>query len=110
MAKQLKWQLAVLCAAIMVPSALLGLPAQAQSSAAGTANITVAVMLTTESVRTVKAKIADEPRIEILLLQAQQRHEACAAEVTGLMDQAYELMFRGVEIPLGGDEAMLVVK
>ena len=52
----------------------------------------------------------DEPRVEVLLLQSQRKHNACTAEVQGLMDQAYHLIFPGVEIPLGGDVVMLVVK
>ena len=110
MVRQTKWRLAVLYVAIMVSSALLGFSVQAQSLASGKANTAVAVMLNTTGTYAAKAEVADERRVEVLLLQAQQRHEACSADVKDLMDQAYYLIFPGVEIPLGGDVAMLVVK
>ena len=110
MAKQLKRRLAILSAAVLMQSTLVGLSAQAQSSANSEPNTVVAVMLNTESVRAAKVEVADEPRVEVLLLRAQLKQEVCTADVKRLMEQAYDLIFRGAEIPLGGDEAILLAK
>ena len=111
MAKQLKRRLAILSAAVLMQSTLVGLSAQAQSSAnSEPPNTVVAVMLNTESVRAAKVEVADEPRVEVLLLRAQLKREVCTADVKRLMEQAYDLIFHGAEIPLGGGEAILLAK
>jgi len=110
MTKKYRWQLVTLCGALLAQTALAGLSAHAETRRSKTADMVVAVSLTADSKAMSAVEARDEPRVEVLLLQAQRKHNACTAEVQDLMDQAYDLIFRGVEVPLGGDEAMIVVK
>lgn len=110
MTRHLKRRSAILGAGLLILANAIQLPATAQTAAADEGRTVVAVMLNTEARQVTEVTVADEPRVEVLLLQAQKKQASCSADVVRLMDDAYDLLFRGVEIPLGGDEAILLAK
>lgn len=110
MVRQQTLRSAILGAAVLIQATMIGFPVAAQTATDGKRNAVVAVMVNTEARQAAEVAVADEPRVEVLLLQAQERQAACSADVARLMNDAYDLLFRGVEIPVGGDEAVLLAK
>lgn len=101
MTKHSHWYWAAILGALLIQAAWTVPSVQAETRLSTGAEPRMAVAIGSEDGRRRMVEATAEPKLELLLLLARQRHHACTAGVQDLMEQAYNLIFQnsGAELP-----------